>query len=117
MGGSWGLYTDEGSSFITLTHNVVYNAESESFHQHYGEANVVSNNILAYAGGGQVRRTRDEEHTSFYFLNNIVFFDNGQPLYSGGYSSWTPGRYEMDYNVWWDPAACRLDWAGDSWDV
>ena len=113
--GGWGLYTDEGSSFITLSHNVVYNAESESFHQHYGEANVVSNNILAYAGGGQVRRTRDEDHTSFYFLNNIVYFDNGQPLYDGAYSGWTPGRYEMDYNVWWDPSACALDWAGYSW--
>jgi len=113
--GGWGLYTDEGSSFVTMTHNVVYNAESESFHQHYGEGNVISNNILAYAGGGQVRRSREEEHTSFHFLNNIVYFDNGQPLYYGGYSAWTPGRYEMNYNVWWDPTACALDWAGYSW--
>jgi hypothetical protein len=113
--GGWGLYTDEGSSFVTLTHNVVYNAESESFHQHYGEGNVVTNNVLAYAGGGQVRRSREEDHTSFYFFNNIVYFDDGQPLYDGGYSSWTPGQYEMDYDVWWDPGACSLDWAGYSW--
>ncbi len=114
--GGWGLYTDEGSSFVTLTHNLVYNASSESFHQHYGEANVVTNNILAYASGAQVRRSKAEEHTSFFFYNNIIYFDNGDPLYDGGYSDWTPGRYDMNYNVWYDPTACALDWAGYSWE-
>jgi hypothetical protein len=114
--GAWGLYTDEGSSFVTLTHNLVHDVESESFHQHYGEGNVVTNNILAYAGGGQVRRTRDESHTSFHFLNNIIYFENGAPLYADSYASWTPGAYDMDYNVWWDPTACNLEWAGYSWE-
>ena len=36
-------------------------------------------------------------------------------IHDSGYSGWTPGRYEMDYNVWWDPTACTLDWAGYSW--
>jgi len=113
--GGWGLYTDEGSSFVTMTHNLVWNVDSESFHQHYGEANVITNNILAYARESQVRRSREEDHTSFYFLNNVVYFDQGDALYSGGYSSWTPGQYEMDYNVWWAPGRCSSDWAGYSW--
>lgn len=114
--GGWGLYTDEGSSFVTMTHNVVYNVDSESFHQHYGEANVITNNVLAYARGAQVRRSRAEDHTSFYFQNNIVLFDNGEPLYEGSYGDWTPGNYDSDYNVWWDDGACSLDWAGYSWE-
>lgn len=114
--GGWGLYTDEGSSFVTMSHNLVYNASSESFHQHYGEANVITNNILAYADGAQVRRSRAESHVSFYFYNNIVFFDNGSPLYEGSYGDWTPGDYEMDYNLWYDPTACSLDWAGYDWE-
>ena len=43
-------------------------------------------------------RTRDEEHISFIFTNNIVYFDSGTLLGS----SWKNDRYVMDNNVYWN---------------
>lgn len=113
--GAFGLYADEGTSFVAFTRNLIFNVESAGFHQHYGEANVVSNNIFAFGGAAQVRRSLGEDHLSFHFLNNIVFFDSGETLYTGTYSDWATGDYVFEYNDWYGAGACDLDWAGASW--
>ncbi len=108
--GGWGLYTDEGSSGILITHNVVYNTRTGTFHQHYGRENRVENNILAFSHTPQIIRSRQEEHISFYFRNNIVYFNNGQLLGS----TWKNGNWVMDNNVYWDASGMDLDFAGRS---
>jgi hypothetical protein len=40
----------------------------------------------------------NEEHTSFFFTNNIVLFDSGDLL--GG--NWQGDRYVLDRNLYWD---------------
>jgi len=110
--GGWGIYFDEGSTGIVAEKNVVYNTSTGTFHQHYGKENIVRNNILAYSHIEQLIRSRDEEHLSFTFENNIVFFNNGRLLGS----TWKNGNYRLDKNVYWDELGHEFDFAGMTFD-
>ena len=116
--GGWGLYTDEGSTDIVLENNVVYRCKSAGFHQHYGRDNIIRNNIFAFGAESQLMRTREEEHLSFVFTNNIVYFDSGTLLGS----NWKNNHFRMDHNIYWDarpgatPAALKFAGATlDEW--
>jgi hypothetical protein len=96
--GGWGIYFDEGSSGILAESNLVYRTTHGGFHQHYGETNVVRNNIFAFARDHQIQRTRNEPHQSFAFVTNIVYFDTGV-LLTGDLGG---DQYLFDWNVYFD---------------
>jgi hypothetical protein len=96
--GSLAIYTDEGSTGILIESNIGYGTTYANFHQHYGRDNVVRNNIWALGKDYQLSRARQEEHISFTFERNIVYFDNGKLLKGG----WTNDRFIMDRNLYWD---------------
>jgi len=96
--GGWGIYFDEGSSGILAQSNVVYRTTHGGFHQHYGETNMVWNNIFAFGRDAQIQRTRAEPHNSFSFKTNIVYFDSGT-LLTG---DWSGDNYTIDWNVYFD---------------
>lgn len=97
--GGWGLYTDEGSTGIVMENNLAYRMSNAGFHQHYGRENRVRNNILAFGTQQQVQRTRTEEHTSFFFERNIIYWDNQSPVYG---SNWRDDNFESDHNVFFN---------------
>lgn len=101
--GGWGLYTDEGSTGITMEGNVVYNTTDGGFHQHYGKDNIIRNNVFAFAEEHQVKRSRAEEHLSFTFEKNIIVFDRGELL--GSNWTGTTANYLTKDNVYWDASA------------
>ncbi|MFM2212342.1 MAG: hypothetical protein RL639_1536, partial [Verrucomicrobiota bacterium] len=101
--GGWGLYTDEGSTGITMEGNVTYDTTDGGFHQHYGKENVIRNNVFAFSEEYQVKRSRAEEHLSFTFEKNIVVFDRGELL--GSNWAGTTANYLLKDNLYWDYAA------------
>lgn len=84
--GGWGLYADEGSSYILFENNICYNMSSNCFHQHFGCMNTVRNNIFVFAKETPVKLSRSDMHIGFILERNIMV-SNGNPMYSVGYGS------------------------------
>lgn len=106
--GGWGLYTDEGSSGIRMENNLVYHVKSGGFHQHYGRENIIRNNILAFSKLYQVQATRVEEHLSFTFDRNIIYYREGVLLHG----PWEKVRTEMDRNCYFHAGGGEVSFGG-----
>jgi len=96
--GGWGIYFDEGTTGILAENNLVYRTTHGGFHQHYGKDNIVRNNIFAFAKDHQIQRTRAEEHLSFIFEKNIVYWKEGK-LLDGNYSG---TNFIFRSNIYWN---------------
>ncbi len=111
--GGWGIYCDEGSSGITIEKNLVYNCSSAGFHQHYGENNVVANNIFAFNGRGELQLSKVEDHQSLTFRHNIVLA-KGPDIFL---SNWTKAEMVSDSNCYWTSGAEGLRTSNQTFDL
>ena len=96
--GGWALYTDEGSSFITLDNNICYNTADNCYRQHYGSMNTVRNNIFSFSEGEMIRVSRTEDHMSIIFENNIIY-TKGSPVYGLSEAHIKDGRVAAENNI------------------
>lgn len=99
--GGWGIYLDEGSSYILVKNNIVYNTKCESFHMHYGKNNVVRENVFAFGKSGLVRITLPELHDGVLFESNIML-QKGLPIFSDNYDLTTIQFLHFSDNVFYD---------------
>ncbi|HWE92656.1 MAG TPA: right-handed parallel beta-helix repeat-containing protein [Tepidisphaeraceae bacterium] len=110
--GGWGIYFDEGTTDILAESNLVYRTTHGGFHQHYGKDNVVRNNIFALGRDAQIQRTRIENHRSFTFEQNIVYWDKGN-LLAG---DWNKLNVAFDHNTYWHAAKGEIKFAHYTWE-
>jgi uncharacterized protein (TIGR03437 family) len=87
--GGWGIYLDQGSSFVTVTNNLVYNTLASGFtynaslsgtYQLNGTPNTVANNIFAFGSQASIHRNNNDGALNFTFENNIVYWDQTHPI-------------------------------------
>ena len=109
--GGWGLYNDEGSSGILVASNLVHDTQDGGYHQNYGETNTIRNNIFAHGINAQVRRSRAEtnQHISFYFQNNIVYWP-ASTLLAGSWAD--SANYVLGSNLYWQLSSTSFSFAG-----
>jgi parallel beta-helix repeat protein len=110
--GGWGIYLDEGVSNVVVENNIVYDCKSAGFHLHYGNDDIVRNNIFAFNHEDQLEwsyRTAPP-HNSLTIEHNIVDFDQGNLLGR----NWKDGQYSFRDNIYYDVRGPEIHFAGKS---
>ena len=104
--GGWGIYLDEGSSYITAENNLVYRTSHGGFAQHYGKENLIRGNIFAFGSKSQIHRhkkdletARQQDFVSFRFEKNIVYWQEGTML--SGMTKDYQAHAVFDSNIYW----------------
>jgi len=110
--GGWGIYPDEGSSWMRIEENVVCGTKCGGFHQHYGRDNVVRRNVFVDSIENQIQASRHEFVRSFTFENNLVQGAGNGALWQG--PGWATAR--IDHNAYAGDPGRPVLFAGQSWD-
>lgn len=105
--GGWGIYLDEGSSYILVEKNLVYSCGSDGYHLHYGSYNTVRNNIFAFNGESQIRvvsnlgrvTPEDGGKKTADFVSNILLTKGKTCTFS---HLTEKAAYSESGNIFWD---------------
>ena len=101
--GACGIYTDEGSAYITVERNVVYDCKSCCYNHHFGQYVTVRDNIFAFGGKTLVQMGRIDAHVGLIVENNVMITD-GKPVYvyafAGDYRGYLAGLKSSGNTVW-----------------
>jgi hypothetical protein len=128
--GGWGIYNDEGSSYLLVENNIVYNTNFAGYNIHYAKEITVRNNVFALGKLTQLSRGKAEPHKSMYFENNIIYWKEGE-LLSENWSDQpyqfyrkpeaeaqeVNSTYEMDWNIYFNSGMPleKVSFNGKTW--
>jgi hypothetical protein len=98
--GGMGIYTDEGSSYITVENNVVFRCKECCYQHHFGKFNTLRGNVFAQSGKALLDISRREDHTSLVVEEN-TFISDGAPMYIAGYK-FLGADFTSSKNTYWD---------------
>ncbi len=90
--GARGIYLDNGPSGLLIENNIVYRTQTLTFYVGDGRDNTVRNNVFALGRDGQFSIRQPEDHLSFTFERNIVYWNSGLLLTGKLYPSLEPCR-------------------------
>jgi parallel beta-helix repeat protein len=118
--GGWGIYLDEGSSYILIENNIVSRTNHGGFMQHYGKENILRNNIFAFGNKAQLHRaprdlkiSQQRQHNSFRCEQNIFYWEQGD--FFGGIQDNPTSNVIFDYNLYWNQSNQKIQMADMSW--
>ena len=111
--GGWGIYPDEGSSWLLIEENVVCGTKTGGFHQHYGRDNLVRRNLFADAVENQLAISRGEIIRPVVFVHNLIQGAGNGALCQG--AGW--GGAIVDHNVYAGDPGDTAQFCGKSWDA
>jgi hypothetical protein len=118
--GGWGIYLDQGSSYLVIEHNLVYRTSDGSFCQHYGKDNRICHNIFAFGKTTQIHRNQRDlktslrkNLTSFYFENNVVYWQEGE--FITGLEANYQSNVVFEHNIYWKVDDPNVLFGGLSW--
>jgi hypothetical protein len=112
--GGWGIYLDQGSSFVSVKNNLVYNTLAAGFTYNgsqsgtyalNGTPNPVANNIFAYGSQASIHRNGNDGALNFSFTHNIVYWDQTHPM-PGQPNAGTPSPQDGTWNCTGAPVTC-----------
>lgn len=109
--GGWGIYPDEGSSWMRIEENVVCGTKCGGFHQHYGRDNVVRRNVFVDSIENQIQVSRHEFVRSVIFENNLVQGAGNGSLWQG--AGWASAI--INHNVYAGDTGRPTIFAGQDW--
>ncbi len=107
--GGWGIYPDEGSSGLRIDNNLVFRTKEASFSTHYGQDNLVCNNIFALSREHHLGLGKREAHRTTVLRRNILLPDNG--LVCG---NWPTPHATVTDNLFWTGDGSELSFDGAS---
>jgi parallel beta-helix repeat protein len=81
---AWGVYLDEGSSHIVVENNLISRTTGGGLHLHYGQDNVVRNNVMAHSDVAQARRSKKTDSRLRFESNLLIAGD--APLFEREWS-------------------------------
>lgn len=101
-----GIYTDQATSDVVLTNNIVYDTLAAGVYQHFGRNNTFTNNIVAFADGGNGELWHaalgNWGESDYTFTHNIVYVSSATgPMFETPFH----GNVSFASNTYWNASA------------